>query len=336
MAEWTRKHPGKLRRLMVWAVSALLVTLVVVNLTIARLPAMPPSGGEYVSLHGIQIHYLEQPGPGAAVVMIHGQPGSCEDFGPIVANLAGLHLISIDRPGYGWSKGGWLPYQEQIGVVHELLNTLKLTPAVLVGHSLGGTLALGVARRYPHDVAGLVLAAPAAGGLRSTTSDLLQARLIRFSQLPLIHPIVDATVGNVIKRYFATPGAADAFTPAPVDPAFERQLLSVGMSAGNLGAWASDELEFDDTSRWVDENVPQIRAPAVIIAALGDQVVGIEHVRRLAQALPGSELITVDGNHMIPFTHPGAVATHIRRAVAAAAAQSPNTTTPITTTGPEG
>ena len=51
--------------------------------------------------------------------MIHGQPGSHQDFDPVVAELPGLHLISIDRPGFGWSKGGWLPYQEQIDVVHE-------------------------------------------------------------------------------------------------------------------------------------------------------------------------------------------------------------------------
>ena len=168
MAEQTRKHPKlRLGRVVVWSVVVLLVALVVVNLTVARLPAMPPADGKYISLHGKEIHYFEQPGQGVPVVMIHGQPGSHQDFDPVVAELPGLHLISIDRPGFGWSKGGWLPYQEQIDVVHELLTALKLAPAVLVGHSFGGTLALGVARRYPQDVASLILVAPAAGGLRS-------------------------------------------------------------------------------------------------------------------------------------------------------------------------
>ena len=43
------------------------------------------------------------------------------------------------------------------------------------------------------------------------------------------------------------------------------------MTPGNVDALASDELEFNDTSRWVDENVPQIRVPSVSIGALGDQ-----------------------------------------------------------------
>ena len=265
MAEQTRKHPKlRLGRFVVWSVVVLLVALVVVNLTVARLPEMPPAGGEYISLHGKEIHYFEQPGQGVPVVMIHGQPGSHKDFDPVVAELPGVHLISIDRPGFGWSKGGWLPYQEQIDVVHELLSALKLAPAVLVGHSFGGTLALGVARRYPQDVASLILVAPAAGGLRSNTMDVLQARFIRFSQWPVVGTIVDATVGDVAKRISATSGAENAFAPEPVDPAFEQRLLSVSMAPGNLSAMASDELEFNNTSRWVDENVSQIRVPSVI------------------------------------------------------------------------
>ena len=319
MAEQTRKHPKlRLGRFVVWSVLVLLVALVVVNLTVARLPEMPPAGGRYISLHGKEIHYFEQPGQGVPVVMIHGQPGSHKDFDPVVAELPGVHLISIDRPGFGWSKGGWLPYQEQIDVVHELLSALKLAPAVLVGHSFGGTLALGVARRYPQDVASLILVAPAAGGSRSNTMDVLQARFIRFSQWPVVRTVVDATVGDVIKRFSATSGAENAFAPEPVDPAFEQRLLSVGMTPGNLDALASDELEFNDTSRWVDENVPQIRVPSVIIGALGDQLVAIDDVRRLADKLPGAELITVDGNHMIAYTHPDVVATQIRQAATSA------------------
>jgi pimeloyl-ACP methyl ester carboxylesterase len=319
MAEKTRKHRElRLGRLVIWSVVVLLVVLVVINLTVARLPEMPLGDGKYISLHGKEIHYFEQPGQGVPVVMIHGQPGSYKDFDPVVAELPGLHLISIDRPGFGWSKGGWLPYQEQIEVVHELLTALKLAPAVLVGHSFGGTLALGVAQRYPQDVASLILVAPAAGGLRSKTMDVLQARFIRFSQWPVVGTIVEATVGDVIKRIAAMSGVQDAFAPEPVDPAFGQRLLSVGMSPGNLDALASDELQFNDTSRWVDENVPQIRAPSVIIGALDDHLVEIDHVRRLAQTLPGSELVTVDGNHVIPYTHPDVMATQIRRAVARA------------------
>jgi pimeloyl-ACP methyl ester carboxylesterase len=268
-------------------------------------------------LRGKEIHYFEQPGRGVPVVMIHGLPGTHKDFDPVIPQLRGMHVISIDRPGFGWSKGGSMPYQEQIDLVHDMLTQLQLSPAVVVGHSFGATLALGVARRYPQDVAEMILVAPGAGGLRSKTADLLQARYIRFSQLPAIRTVIDITAGDVIKRVSATSGAGHAFEPEPVDPGYEQRLLSVTMTPGNIAAFASEQLEFDDTSRWVDDNVPHIDVPSMIIGALDDQLIGIEHARRLADTLPKAELVTVEGNHMIPYTHPDVVADKIREATAA-------------------
>ena len=91
-----------------------------------------------------------------------------------------------------------------------------------------------------------------------------------------------------------------------MDPIYERRLLSVNMTPGNLDALAYEELEFDDISR--SRTCRRIRVPSVIIGALGDQLVAIDDVRRLADKLAGFELITVDGNHMIAYTHPDVVA----------------------------
>ena len=81
----------------------LIVVLTAVNLTVARLPATPQADGEYIGLHGKEIHYFEQPGDGTPVVMIHGLPGTYADFDPVLPELAGMHVISIDRPGFGLS-----------------------------------------------------------------------------------------------------------------------------------------------------------------------------------------------------------------------------------------
>jgi hypothetical protein len=71
-----QRHP-KLRRvgrLCVWSLVIGAVVIVVVNLTVARLPTMPPADGEYISLRGKEIHYVEQPGQGVPIVLLHGQP----------------------------------------------------------------------------------------------------------------------------------------------------------------------------------------------------------------------------------------------------------------------
>jgi pimeloyl-ACP methyl ester carboxylesterase len=316
IAEKTRSRTklGWFVRVCVFSLVILLVVMTAVNNTAAKLPSMPPADGKYISLHGKEIHYFEQPGQGVPVVMIHGLPGTNKDFEPVVPELQGMHVISIDRPGFGWSKGGWLPYQDQIDVVHEMLTQLKLAPAILVGHSFGGTLALGVARRYPQDIAKMILVAPGAGGARSKTLDQLNARYVRFSQLPVVQPVIDVTAGDVIKRVAATSGAAHAFAPEKVDPGYEQRLLSVSMTPGNLEAFASDQLEFNDTSRWLDENVPEIWVPSVIIGGEEDQLVGIDRIHRLAETLPGTQLVTVDGSHMIPYTHPDLIAAQVKGA----------------------
>lgn len=313
MAEQTQTRTKSRRfvRVCVWSLVVLLVAMVVVNNTVARMPSMPQADGEYISLRGREIHYVEQSGDGAAVVLLHGLPGTYKDFDPVLPELRGRHVIAIDRPGFGWSKGGPLPYQDQIGMVHDLITHLALAPAVLVGHSFGGTLALGVARRYPQDVAKMVLVAPGAGGVRSHAMDRFNARYAEFSQLPVVRPVMDFTVNDVIRRVAATSGAARAFSPEKVDPGYQQRLLSVSMTSGNLAAYASDELEFDETSRWVDENVPQITVPSVIVGGEADQLIGIDHLRRLAETLPRTKLITVDGSHMIPYTHPDVIAEQI-------------------------
>lgn len=309
-----------MRRFLRVAIVALVLGLAaatVANLTVGRLPAMPAADGAFIHLRGKDIHYVEQQGRGTAVVMIHGLPGTHKDFDPVLPKLRGLPVIAFDRPGFGWSDGGWVSYSEQVDLVHELLTQRRLAPAILVGHSFGATVALGVARRYPQDVAKLILVAPGAGGLRSKPMDLFQARYIRFSQLPVIGAVIDVTVGDLIKRVSALSGAGHAFEPEPIDPAYRQRLLSVTMTPGNLASFASDQLQFDETSRWVDDNVAAIRVPSVIIGAVDDKLVGIDHVRRLAETLPNTRLITVDGNHMIPYTHPDTVADEIRAATVA-------------------
>lgn len=317
MREQPSNRRRRFARFCVWSSALAAIATVVVNLTVAELPPMPAAEGRYISVQGRDIHYVERlgverPRQGMSVVMLHGLPGTHDDFDPLIPKLPGLHLVSIDRPGFGWSRGGWLPYQDQIDVVHALLNRLGLAPAVLVGWSFGGSLALGVARRYPEDVAKMVLVAPAAGGMRSYTRDLLQARYLQFSQRPVVKSVISHTYGNIASRLSAHFGARGAFDPAPVDPTYQERLLAVSLTPGNLDAFSRDQLEYNATMQWLDDEVAEVRVPSTVIAAEGDQLVPIEHARRLAQALQDTKLITVDGNHMIPYTHPDVVAEEIR------------------------
>lgn len=301
------------RRLLV-ALLVLAAAVVTVNLTVARLPPMPPPDGKFLTLGGLDIHYIEQPGTGIPVLMLPGLPGTLHDFDPVIAKLSGAHVLSLDRPGFGWSRGGWVPFQRQVEIVHDFLTQLHTGPAIVVGHSFGGTLALALARRYPADVAQLVLIAPAAGGMRSFTKDTLQARYLLFSHLPVIKSIVGLTFGNIALQISAHFGVRHAFEPGSVPSEYTKRLLAVTLSPGNTDSFARDQLEYNSTMQWLDDNVPAIRVPVVAIAARGDELVPFEHARRLGETLSGLRLVTVDGNHMVPYTHPDTVAAEITAA----------------------
>lgn len=104
----------------------------------------------------------EEAGRGTPVVLLHGFPFCREIFSPIMPALAQVgHVVAVDLPGFGQSPplapGFFLAdvAREIIG----LLDALGLGRAVLVGHSMGGYVALEVAAQKPDAVAGLVLLA---------------------------------------------------------------------------------------------------------------------------------------------------------------------------------
>lgn len=106
------------------------------------------------------------------VLFIHGTPGSWEGYSeylrmPSLASRA--HLMAMDRPGFGKSnEGTWLPpFQEQASILIKLreLNHSAL-PIIIVGHSLGGSIAYRMAVDFPDDISGMVvISAPVDPGL---------------------------------------------------------------------------------------------------------------------------------------------------------------------------
>src|SRR5262249_12490184 len=104
---------------------------------------------------------------GPAVVMIHGNAGSVDDydFKSLSRLCRDYTLIAFDRPGHGKSDrpdGSNATLQFQTRLLHETLSYLGIVHPVLVGHSWGAALALDYALQYPNDVSAIVLLAPAA------------------------------------------------------------------------------------------------------------------------------------------------------------------------------
>jgi pimeloyl-ACP methyl ester carboxylesterase len=306
----TRTRPS-LRRLLLYGLLVLAGAIVVLNWTVGRLPATPRATGSFITLSGgVRVRYLERPGAGPAVLLIHGLPGTAEDFEDVTPLIHGHRTIAIDRPGFGFSTGGYFSFGRQLQAVQELIERLRLGRPVLVGHSYGGTISLGYAEHHPGQVRGLVLV-DAAAGRCSRHDDFLvraQARFIKFVELPGIAQVADATFSQLMRTAAATPQEDEAFSPAPVDPKHRHRVLAISLKHGNLEAYSGEVLVANREIEAVNRSLGALRVPTVVIQGDHDKLVEPPCGRSIASSVPGARLQMVPGGHMAPYTHPALVA----------------------------
>ncbi len=314
-----------IRRLLLILLAVLAVTVVVLNWTYGRLPAEPQPTGSFIQLGSLRIHYLEQPGAGTPVVLIHGLPGTAEDWEDVTPLLAGHRTIAIDRPGFGYSTaGGYVPFDRQLRALHELFAKLHVDRPILVGHSYGGTISLGFAERYPGEVRGLVLVDAAAAGQHVGAFERAQAHLVKLIQLPVIRQVANATFGQLLITVSVNRREDEAFRPQAVSPAHHQHVLAINMTRENLEAFAGEMLAANGVVAQIDRGLASISTPAVVIQGNADELVKPAYGRRLAAALPHAHLVMLYGGHMQPYDHPAAIAAAVR----ALSNANPQTSTP--------
>lgn len=305
-------HRPRLRRLLLIAVGVLAVIVVALNWTYGRLPAEPRPTGSFAQVGKLRIHYIEHPGTGTPVVLIHGLPGTADDWEDVTPLLVGHRTIAIDRPGFGYSTGGYVPFDRQLEAIDALLHQLHVVRPILVGHSYGGTISLGFAERYPREVSGLVLVDAAAAGQKLGAFEHTQAHLVKFLQLPVIRQIANATFGQLLITASVNQAESEAFHPQPVVAAHHERVLEINMTKGNLEAWAGEMLAANGVVAQIDKGLSGIKAPTVVVQGEGDELVKPVHGRELAAVLPDSHLVMVHGGHMQPYDHPAAIAAAVQ------------------------
>ena len=303
------------RRLLFNGALALVAVVVALNWTVGRLPATPPPTGSFIALaKGLRVRYLERPGAQPAVLLIHGLPGTAEDFEDVTPLIAGHRTIAIDRLGYGFSTGGYFSFDRQLQAVGELIEKLHLGRPILVGHSYGGTISLGYAERHPGATRGLVLVDAAAGNCprHDTVLTRAQARFVQAIELPAIAQVADVTFSQLVRTVSSEPEEEEAFYPAPVNPRHRHRVLAVNLKHGNLEAYAGEILHADKEIDGVTGGLASVRVPTIVIQGEQDKLVKPQCGRSIASGVRGAQLQMVPGGHMAPYTHPEAVAAAVR------------------------
>jgi pimeloyl-ACP methyl ester carboxylesterase len=281
-----------------------------------RAEAETPPAGTFIEVDGVRLHYVDR-GQGRPVVLLHGNGAMVQDWmasGVLDAAAAGYRVIAFDRPGFGHSDRPrttvWTP-AAQAALIHKALVRLGITKPIVVGHSWGTLVALAMALDFPRDVAALVLMS----GYYYPTArpDVPVAAL---PAVPLFGDVMRMTVSPVVGR-LATPLMKKAiFAPLPVPSSFDGFPMEMSLRPSQIRATAADTAMMIPAAALLSARYGELALPVVLIAGDGDTIAFFDrHSERLHDALPGSDLQTVEGaGHMFHYSAPEAVIAAIDRA----------------------
>lgn len=128
-----------------------------------RVPRTNPPVGQFVGVEGARLHYV-QLGEGPDLVLLHGAGVNVQEMlaGPAQVLAQHYRVTAFDRPGHGHSDADLKAASaiDQAHKIHAAVRALGLARPVIVGHSLGGAVALAYGAQAPAEVSGVVVIAP--------------------------------------------------------------------------------------------------------------------------------------------------------------------------------
>lgn len=256
------------------------------------------------SIHAVQA------GKGPDLVLLHGALTTHSDWleGPFDALARRFRVTALDRPGHGLSRRPRFEGapRDQAAQIADGLDALGVGPAIVVGHSMGGLVALALAESFGKHVAALVLVAP----LAFPELRLIEQAVMGPRAFPLIGPLISRMGQATIDRPMVKMAQRMMFAPLPVPPEWEAnypydQILT-------SAAMVSEGEETIAVAPFAPAGTMDFSALGVdvqILIGTADQVANpMRHARPLAALLPEARLTEIEGvGHMLHHAAPDRV-----------------------------
>ncbi|HEX3504962.1 MAG TPA: alpha/beta hydrolase [Xanthobacteraceae bacterium] len=285
-----------------------------------------PPRGRFVEIAGLRQHFIETGESAQAahqdipIVLIHGAGCNLEDMRLALGDrLAGRRVISIDRPGHGWSERGWSDRrgrqgsspEYQAAVVRQVLDRIGVDRAILVGHSWGGALALRLALDHPQRVSGLVLLAPPLYPLFHGVTWFYE-----LMATPFLGGLIAHTMLMPVGLLFIGVGFWGAFLPQ-MPP--RRYLKCAGtLLSLRPKTFLANSRDIADLKINIPPQAARyatLAVPTTIVTGDRDLIVAPrQHAMAFAAAVPAAKLVVLPGvGHMLHHAAPERVAAEIER-----------------------
>lgn len=223
---------------------------------------------------------------GPVLVMLHGWGQSLESLrllGDLLSRFYRVHLI--DLPGFGQSEAppaAW-DTSQYADLIHQYIADNKLSPALVLGHSFGGRVAIRLASRHKDSVASLILIN--SGGLRVRPSGLKRWRSLFVRSLARICKFLDRSCGwRTFESWFV--------------PRFA--------SADYKAAGPMRDILVKAVNEDVSEDASRIACPTFLLWGENDSETPLEIGKRLNNLIAGSRLVVLPGCGHFPFLDEGA------------------------------
>jgi pimeloyl-ACP methyl ester carboxylesterase len=265
-------------------------------------PAAEEFDERWTAFHGSPVRYLVG-GAGPPLVLVHGLGGSSANWAEIAPALArSRRVLALDLPGHGGSAP--LPAAPTLapfaGAVAAVLAAEEAAPAPVVGHSLGGIVALRLALRHPDAVSGVVVASGA--GISSATAHARRALMI----VGLVKP------GRRVARVRRTIGRSELLKTLAFSTWFTSDARA--LSSQSVEGFLVGHLHHSDIgSAWraLVRDDPRVelhgvRCPVLVVWGAGDRQLPLDDAFEYARRLRAPLRVIPDCGHLLIGERPDA------------------------------
>jgi 4,5:9,10-diseco-3-hydroxy-5,9,17-trioxoandrosta-1(10),2-diene-4-oate hydrolase len=226
-----------------------------------------------IKIDGRDVHYYTA-GEGEPLVVIHGGAGDARSWWRNIQELAEKYKVyAPDLPGYGTSQplDGNFYIHEFSDFINKFTNFLHLKKFVVIGHSMGGGIALDFVLKFPGRVTKLILVSSLGLGREI-------ALWLRFISIPSIVKVVGYVVGKAIEFLGWMLGQSNPFELVlPVSPVVVR----IGTSIANR----------QSQNLVLEKYLKKIKIPTMLIWGGRDPVVPVKTAYRAVKEFPNARLL---------------------------------------------
>ncbi|WP_181792715.1 alpha/beta fold hydrolase [Streptomyces sp. WELS2] len=260
-----------------------------------------------MTVHGVRIRFL-QAGHGRPVLLLHGEGGVAENWCDVMAGLAHRYrALAVDLPGNGNSDpiAASTP-AAQAAFLWRFLRTIGVSGTALVGHSLGGAVAVHMALRRPAHVSRLVLIGSTGMG-RAMHPGLVLRAASPLGELSLLVPGIPLGP-ELLVTWLSLIGAA---RPGRLPPTWWHSQVRAASSpealATALRAQRSITGPFGQRRLLLD-HLRNLTMPTLVLWGVQDRVLPYRQALRAVQRLPDARLVLIPhSGHLLPVEAPGGV-----------------------------